>query len=156
MDRSSLLIRSATIADFAALHRVRMQVRENKLSDPAKVTFNDYAQMLEHNGAGWLCEAAGEVVGFAIADIKHSSIWALFVLPEWEGRGIGKKLHDMMVSWCFASTPLEYLWLTTDPGTRAEAFYQKAGWVPTGIENGEIRFELQKQAWEQLKTLANR
>ena len=33
-------------------------------------------------------------------------------------------------------------WLSTDPGTRAERFYRRQGWVDTGrTAEGEIRFE---------------
>ena len=144
-----MLYRELTIEDFTAVHRVRMAVKENKLSDPTKVTFDDYAIMLKERGRGWLCESEGEVVGFAIADAAEGSIWALFVLPEFDGRGIGRALHDRMVSWCFGEASLSRLWLSTDPGTRAEAFYKKAGWQPIAVEeNGEIRFELRKETWQ--------
>jgi hypothetical protein len=33
------------------------------------------------------------------------------------------------------------MWLTTDPGTRAERFYRRAGWRVTGSRNGELVFE---------------
>lgn len=148
-----MVIRNATIADYNELHRVRMSVRENQLSDPTKVTFQDYVIMLAGRGSGWLCEVEGKVVGFAIADLMSSSIWALFVLPSYEGKGIGKRLHDTMVNWCFDYASLEKLWLTTDPATRADAFYSKAGWQRIGLdEYGELRFELSKQSWKQRKT----
>lgn len=116
-----------------------MAVLENKLSDPALVTHAMCRDMLLERGAGWVCEAEGKVVGFAIVDLTRSNVWALVVDPLFEKKGIGRKLHDLMVSWSFAAGQPK-LWLTTDPGTRAEAFYRKAGWVETGIEqNGEIR-----------------
>ena len=152
----NMVIRNATIADFEELHRVRMLVRENQLSDPTKVTFEHYAEMLEKHDSGWLCELEGQVVGFAIADVASSSIWALFVLPAFEGKGVGKRLHDIMVNWCFDYAALDKLWLTTDPATRAEAFYLKAGWQSMGLdESGEMRFELSKQSWKQ-KSLVSR
>ena len=41
------------------------------------------------------------------------------------------------------------LWLGTAPGTRAETFYRKAGWIETGIrQGGEIRFELDRETWQ--------
>ena len=34
------------------------------------------------------------------------------------------------------------LWLSTDPGTRAQRFYARAGWLSRGLQdNGELRFE---------------
>ena len=153
LEKIAMQIRNATIADFEALHRVRMSVRENQLSHPGRITFNDYALMLEQRGAGWLCEEEGKEVGFAIADVVGTSIWALFVLPEWEGRGIGKKLHDTMVRWCFDFIAMECLSLTTDPGTRAETFYTKAGWVCTGLTDaGEVFFVLDKERWLKKET----
>ncbi|AHM62503.1 acetyltransferase (GNAT) family protein [Flammeovirgaceae bacterium 311] len=141
-------IRYATTADFDALHRVRLAVLENRLADPSKVTFKDYACMLEGRGKGWVCEEGGQVAGFAIADLQTASIWALFVLPEYERKGVGKLLHNTMVGWCFENTHLKELCLTTDPHTRAETFYRRAGWQSAGAEsNGEIRFVLARQQW---------
>ena len=149
-----MLYRRAIIADFEGMHSVRMAVQENQLSDPGKVTFDNYALMLEKQGIGWVCEVKSQIVGFSIADLENSSIWALFVLPAFEGVGIGRKLHTLMVNWCFECTVLEKLWLSTDPATRAEAFYCKAGWEKSGVEeNGEIRFKLKKHAWQKLQTI---
>ena len=46
-----------------------------------------------------------------------------------------------MVDWFFAAGA-DRIWLTTDPGTRAEAFYRAAGWRFVGLEeSGEARYE---------------
>lgn len=136
-------IRQASLADYEQIHAVRMAVKENVLSDPAKVTFQDYENMLLSAGRGWVCELRDKIVGFAIVDITQASVWALFVLPEFEGKGIGQALHERMLRWSFGDGGLKKLYLSTDPGTRAEAFYRKAGWKVNGMtENGERRFEL--------------
>ena len=143
-----MIFRKATEADIDGMFRVRMAVRENRLSDPAKVTHAICRGMLLEKGAGWVCEAEGEVVGFAIVDLTQANIWALFVDPLFEKRGIGRKLHDLMVAWSFAAGQ-PALWLSTGPGTRAEAFYREAGWAAKGVEeNGEIRFELRNDAFK--------
>jgi GNAT superfamily N-acetyltransferase len=65
----------------------------------------------------------------------------LFVHPDHERRGYGRMLHDTMVEWLF-SRGLERLWLTTDPHTRAQRFYDTAGWECVGsTDGGELRFE---------------
>ncbi|WP_400191450.1 citrulline utilization hydrolase CtlX [Hymenobacter sp. B81] len=134
-------LRRATAADIAGMHVVRVSVRENRLSRPDRVTEADYQDMLGRRGAGWVAEAAGRIVGFAIVDAAARSVWALFLHPDWEGRGIGRRLHDAMLSWC-AAQGLPDLHLTTEPGTRAEHFYQVAGWQPQGLDaSGEQRFE---------------
>ncbi len=84
------------------------------------------------------------MVGFAIADQTRRNIWALFVAPEFERRNIGRALLGVMVDWLFQVGP-EPIWLTTEPGTRAERFYAAAGWRSVGTEaSGEVRFEFQK------------
>jgi GNAT superfamily N-acetyltransferase len=140
MERDACL-RVATRDDVAALHRVRLAVRENVLSRPELVTHADYVEHLERRGRGWLVEVHGQVVGFAVGRADDGNVWALFVDPEHERRGIGGALHDALVAWMFAQG-LERLWLTTDPGTRAETFYRARGWREAGREGAELRLEL--------------
>jgi GNAT superfamily N-acetyltransferase len=142
-----MLIRPARLSDIPQIQVVRHSVRENILSDPALVTDADCAEFLSVRGKGWVCETAGQVVGFAIADLIGKNIWALFIQPEFEGKGIGKKLHDTMLNWYFGQTT-ETVWLGTAPGTRAEKFYTRAGWTPAGTVNkGEVKFEMSFESW---------
>ena len=135
-----LMLRQARGADIPGMHRVRLEVRENKLRS-AVVTEADYLPFLETHGRGWVVEEKGEVVGFAIGDARDGNIWALFVHPKHEGRGFGRQLHDAMVSWLW-SRGLKELWLTTEPGTRAQEFYEAAGWQSAGkTPQGVLRFE---------------
>jgi GNAT superfamily N-acetyltransferase len=135
-------LRSATTEDIAGMHVVRVSVRENRLSDPARVTHEDYRLMLEEKGCGWVYESGGEIVGFGIVDLSERNIWALFVAPHCEGKGIGSALLKAMVARGFEAGA-EPLWLTTSPGTRAEKLYRKAGWQAAGVTDmGELRFEL--------------
>src|SRR5262245_32728549 len=101
-------LRHATLADIAAMHELRLSVGENALSDPRRINPEDYRTMLETRGRGWVYELEGRIVGFAVGDHTRRNIWALFVAPGFEGHGIGKALHDAMVSWLFeaGSEPL--------------------------------------------------
>ena len=135
------VLRVATLADIPGMHRVRMSVRENILSDPSLITERDYADMITVHGRGWVHESNGRIVGFAVGDHARRNIWALFIEPGYEGRGIGRALHDAMVAWLFEQSR-DPLWLTTTPATRAESFYRVAGWRHVGAApHGEIRFE---------------
>ena len=128
------------------MHRVRMSVRENRLSDPARVLPRHYRALLRGQGRGWVAECEGRVVGFAIVDRSRSSVWALFVEPAVEGRGVGRQLHEAMLRWAFSYT--DQLWLSTEPGTRAERFYHRAGWRCVGREpTGEARYEVTREVW---------
>ncbi|MDB5268269.1 MAG: family acetyltransferase [Hymenobacter sp.] len=141
-------IREAQVADIPRMSEIRLAVRENALSNPALVTYEDYVAYLTQRGKGWVAEVGGQVVGFAIADLQDHSIWALFIHPDFDRQGIGRALHNTMLTWYFGQTT-EPVWLSTAPGTRAEGFYRRAGWRETGrTRRGEVRFEL--AAWSQL------
>ena len=143
-----MLFRTATLADIPQIQIVRHTVRENTLSDPALVTDQDVAVFLSERGKGWVCEIDGQVVGFAIVDLQDHNIWALFLRPEFEKRGIGQRLQALMLDWYFAQTQ-EPVWLGTSPGTRAEAFYRKSGWIAVGMHGkGELKFEMPYKIWK--------
>lgn len=123
------------------MHRVRMSVQENRLVSMV-LTERDYVVAIEQTGRGWVLELRGEIVAFSVANAQNGSIWALFVEPGHEGRGYGRQLHDAAVAWLWERGH-HRLWLTTDAGTRAEKFYEAAGWQRTEAESGrEVRFEL--------------
>jgi GNAT superfamily N-acetyltransferase len=87
------------------------------------------------------------MIGFSIADLKDHNIWALFVHPDFENQGVGRKLHDLMLNWYFSQTD-RTVWLGTSPNTRAETFYKKAGWKIVGKHGkGEIKFEMTYNDW---------
>jgi GNAT superfamily N-acetyltransferase len=143
-------IRQADIKDIQQIQVVRNLVKENRLSDPALVPDKDVEEYLTTRGRGWVCEIEGQVVGFAIADLVDNNIWALFIHPDFEKAGIGKKLHDEMLDWYFSQTD-KTVWLGTAPKTRAEMFYRKAGWKEVGVHGiGEFKFELTKNEWNSL------
>ena len=142
-----MIFREAIIADIPQIQIVRNAVKENMLSDPALVPDKDCEEYMTVRGKGWVCETEGAIVGFAIADLKENNIWALFVLPEYEGKRIGKKLHDMMLDWYFTQTT-KTLWLGTAFNTRAEKFYRMQGWCEAGRHGSkEIKFEMSYINW---------
>ena len=137
------LQRSAQRADIPGMHRVRMSVKENRLVS-MQLTEAHYIEAIESRGRGWVVEVEGTIVAFAVGDTSDASIWALFVEPGFEGRGFGRQLHDEMVGWLWQQGH-ERLWLTTDPGTRAQRFYEAAGWRTVGPgTRGEVRLELNR------------
>lgn len=141
-----MMFRVAVPADIAQIQRVRNAVKENQLSDPGLVTDADCLEFLTVRGKGWVCENQGEILGFAIADLKERNIWALFVHPDAERQGIGSQLQRLMLDWYF--TQHDFVWLGTAPHTRAEGFYRQSGWIENG-NNGakEIRFEMRKAVY---------
>lgn len=144
-----MIIREATVPDISALSAIRMSVKENKLSNPERITVADYERYLTINGRGWLCEMGGHIVGFSIVDMVEGNVWALFVLPDYEGRGIGRILHNVMLDWYF-DRGKEQIWLSTGAGTRAERYYRSAGWQHDGMVGLELRFVMTIERWKEL------
>lgn len=140
------LLRQASRDDILGMHRVRLSVRENELTSTV-VAEADYAVAMEQ-GRAWVIELDSRVVAFAVGNARTGNIWALFVEPSSEGRGYGRRLHSVMVEWLW-SEGLDRLWLTTQPHTRAERFYEAAGWRRMGrTERGELRLELRRPTGE--------
>jgi GNAT superfamily N-acetyltransferase len=142
-----MIFRIAEIEDILAMSVVRLAVKENVLSNPELVTDADYLDFITRRGRGWVCEMDREIVGFSIVDLVENNVWALFVHPSFEARGIGKRLHILMLDWYF-SQKTEKIWLGTAPKSRAADFYRKNKWQEIGIlKNGELRFEMVAADW---------
>ena len=135
------VFRRAATADIPAMSRIRLAVTENVLSDPARVTQAMYQDYLEKSGRGWVAEIDGTIAAFSYADDTDGSIWALFVDPAHEGRGLAKRLLGLAVDWLFAQGH-DCVVLGTGPGTRAERFYALQGWRREAGEGREVRFVL--------------
>jgi GNAT superfamily N-acetyltransferase len=144
---TQMIFRKATIGDIREMQRIRHAVKENRLSDPGLVTDQDCEEFITRRGQGWVAEEDNSVKGFAILDLVDKNIWALFVDPSFERKGIGRKLQELMLNWYFSSHS-DTIWLGTAPHTRAAGFYRRSGWRETGLRtNGEIRFEMSFQSW---------
>jgi GNAT superfamily N-acetyltransferase len=116
------MIRSATVSDIPRLIEIRGSVRENRLSDPSRVTIADYEWHISH-GPIHIWEEGGVIAGLSAGDPRDGSIWGLFVDPVYEGRGIGQAL------------------IAAACRTRAERFYLRNGWIARGFtERGEVIF----------------
>jgi len=125
--KTNLNYRQAELKDIPELSVLRLSVRENQLSSPDKVTLAMYHDYLTTLGQGWLCEEDGQILGFSVADVRDGSIWALFVRPDSESRGIGRTLLEMACDWLFAQGHPKVS-LSTGIGTRADRFYEAHGW----------------------------
>jgi len=76
------------------------------------------------SGQIWVAEDQGRVIGFVAFD--GTQLYALYVLPDCQGRGIGTGLLEMAagVSW---------LWVLKE-NEAARRFYEARGWQPDGTE----------------------
>jgi GNAT superfamily N-acetyltransferase len=104
MNAGEIIFREALITDIRGIQRVRNAVQENRLSNPALVSDKDCEAFLVDRGKGWIALYDNDVVGFSIADMRDNNVWALFVDPSFEKKGIGKELQRLMLDWYFTQT----------------------------------------------------
>ena len=136
--------RRATEADIPAMSRIRLAVRENVLSNPARITRQMYVDYLDVLGRGWVAELGREIIGFSYADRTDGTIWALFTDPAREGLGAGKQLLRLAVDWLF-EIGFDEVRLGTAANTRADRFYAAQGWTREDVKDGvEVRYRLRR------------
>lgn len=143
----SLEIRPAAIADIPTLFAIRTAVRENHMSmselAAAGVTPDAVAELLTSgDAAAWIGLCEGKPSGFSMVRLGEGDVFALFVLPDAEGRGLGSLLLAEAEKW-LAFCGVETAWLLTggEPGLRAASFYASRGWRLAGRErDGQLRF----------------
>lgn len=123
---------------------IRLGVRENRLSDPGWLTQQLWLDGLVESGNAntWVCEMDARVVGFSIARIQEQDIWALFVDPAYEARGVGSRLLNLATDWLFENG-VDEVHLNTSEDSRADVFYQNQGWRRGGLTaKNEVVFRL--------------
>lgn len=144
------LIRVAGEADVEALFDVRTSVVQNFQSREELagigVTPHTVTRMLRTTSRAWIAEEDGRAVAFSMADADEGTVFAMFVRPEYEGRGLGRALMRHAERWLFDCGWSE-IWLLTgsDPALRAVGFYLHLGWVPAGREaDGQTKYVKRK------------
>ena len=144
-----MIIREAQQADIPDMFRIRLAVRENvmslrELEEFFGVTPESIARFLAEEGKGWMADEEGDAVGFSLGGRKDRCLFALFVLPEFEGRGIGTALMQAAVDWLYGQDLSEITIDTEDdPTTRANALYQRFGAIRIDpVVPGNFRYRL--------------
>lgn len=141
---ASVRIRLAEPRDIEGIFQVRTSVTENILTmaqlTELGITPASIAEMIRRSRCAWVAVDGADVVGFSMIDPDEGSLFAAFVLPSHEGKGIGRTLVQAAEDALFARHPVA--WLHTGKTTRAAGFYRHLGWgKETDVNDGEIRLE---------------
>ncbi|CDG80944.1 GNAT family N-acetyltransferase [Janthinobacterium agaricidamnosum] len=143
----TITVRIATGHDIDTVFEIRTSVRQNHLSREqlAEMGITPEALLDAIDGGDariWIAEMDGAAAAFAMADADEGTVFAMFVRPQYEGRGLGRLLMQEAEAFLFARK--ELIWLVTDAASeiRANGFYQRLGWRQAGaIVDGDIRYE---------------
>lgn len=137
-------IRLARPSDVRGIFHVRTSVNENVLTMTEMagmgITEASVTEMIKGSPCAWVACEGAQVVGFSMIDSVEGSLFAAFVLPSHEGKGIGKMLVQTAEVALFANHALA--WLETAKASRAAGFYRHLGWGnEKDIGEGDIRLE---------------
>ena len=166
--KDSINIRTVRQDDIETLFDIRTSVVENHQSREEiaelGITPESVAKMLTTDCCAWIAEIEDRSIGFSIANATEKTILGMFILPDFEGQGVGRTLMQAAESWLWSTVPclakagravdrlprskgIKEIWLVTgnDPNLRAYGFYQHLGWNPVGVETegdfkGEMKF----------------
>ncbi|XIH61682.1 GNAT family N-acetyltransferase (plasmid) [Pantoea sp. SGAir0184] len=126
------------------MFHVRISVIENHLSREEMrrigITENVVADLIEKSRCAWVATDDEKIIGFSMILPDEGYLFAAFVLPEYEGRGIGRRLVELAENELFRHH--EIAWLETDKQSRAAKFYIQLGWGnKIDINDTDIRLE---------------
>lgn len=144
-------LRVASVNDVETLFEIRCSVVENHQSREelatlgvtvesvrAMIASSDYITTIAEVST----DAENRPVGLTMAQISEAYIFACFVRPGFEGRGIGRALMEAAETG-LRQAGVRRAWLSTgpEPGLRAPGFYRHLGWIDDGhLDDGQIRF----------------
>ena len=154
-----MLVRIAQPSDIETMFDIRTSVIENHQSREEiaelGITPETVAEMLKTDCRAWIAEIDSQAIGFAIANKTEQTIFGIFILPSFEGRGAGCQLMAAAETWLWSHVDIDQIWLVTgnDPSLRAYGFYLYLGWIATGVETagdfkGEMKFIKQRREFQ--------
>lgn len=134
----TLIYRNATPDDVADCIDLRGKTRENAVSverlRALGITHDSWSQSVADGSLpGYLCLDEGKLIGYCFGDKTTGEIVVLALLPDWEGKGIGKYLLNMIVQdFVRLGYQRVFLGCSANPKVRSYGFYRHLGWTSTG------------------------
>ncbi len=116
-----------TVEDIIEKFKVdRIPEGKKKIEEKKKKYYKD------RNTGAWVAEDEGKIIGFctAIKEGRHNRIGAIYILPAYQGKGLGKRLIEKAFSWL--GDKKDILINVARYNKQAISFYKKFGFVKTG------------------------
>lgn len=112
----------------------RLHERENVITNP------------EPNEKYIIAKDGDKVVGMCYAVIQEdkNQLQAIYLLPEYQGKGIGTKLWDAILP--FFDQSMDIYVEVADYNEKAIGFYKKLGFTDTGRRFSDARFRMKSGA----------
>ena len=142
----SVSLRMATVDDVESLFEIRTSVVQNHLSreqmDALGITPQVLRSAINEGPCIWIAEVDRQPVAFSMIDRAEGEVFAMFVRPAYENRGLGRLLMAAAEAELFKAH--ERIVLVTDgrQEIRANGFYQRLGWsVFERVDAQDVRYE---------------
>ena len=109
----------------------------------------DYILSLSDREGIFLAEVDGCLVGFQSLDLwarytdsfDHVGVMGTFVLPEWRGKGIGRRLAEHTLDFARANGYEKIVIYVRGQNVGAQAFYRSLGFVPKGTLERQVKID---------------
>ncbi len=125
----------------------RVHSAVNRPFTPEQV--RQYLTSLSDREGVFVAEAGDGIVGFQSLDrwaqytdsFDHAATVGTFVLPDWRGKGIGRRLAQHTFAFARAHGYEKLVVYVRASNARAQAFYQSLGFVPKGVLSRQVKID---------------
>lgn len=146
-------IARAVPADAPDCVRMRGMTRENAVPEERLraygITAESWADDIRVSTLlGWVARRGGRLIGYCFGASKTGEVVVLALLPQEEGKGLGRHLLELVVKDLRSQGHNRlFLGCASDPAVRSYGFYRHLGWKSTGAadHHGDEVLELQPE-----------
>ena len=147
-------VRRATLDDAEAISAIWEAVCAERVYTAVNRPFTpqqerEYIGSLADREGVFLAEVDGQVVGFQSLDLwvkytdsfDHVGVMGTIILPEWRGKGIGRRLAEYTLDFARAHGYEKIVIYVRAGNTGAQAFYRSLGFVPKGVLERHVKID---------------
>jgi ribosomal-protein-alanine N-acetyltransferase len=131
-----------SIRSMAARDIDQVLALEKSIPEVPHWGFSAYKQRLSENGAGFIAESDGHLLGFSIAKqvVNVCELESIAVTPEARGQGGGKALFHAVVEWAQLRSAVRLELEVRASNHRAIRFYDRMGMRREGLRRQYYSF----------------